>query len=262
MFNGVVTYDTSTSARLVLKLSDLDDLKINSNNATVSLADGDGCFTSEYTLNSNKLTGSRKNGRSSYSLQQGDLAINTGGYLITDTNSGRGWTCLGGDGQGNYTFNLKVSGITYNGLPVGSQTFRVHIYIYGSDYTSGANETFGSGTTVEPILESLSKKVSDPPSRGTTPVYTWVGDDEKPNLAYDKADDIYITWPVGTGASALEAGDVHISLHSAQGDTLTLKEDRHFVINTSSGEMQIPSLCNTGRTNRSSARWTPWTLST
>ncbi|KAJ5552407.1 hypothetical protein N7494_001785 [Penicillium frequentans] len=239
MFGVDVTYNADTHAKLLLELPGLEDSKIGFDNATVTLADGDGYYTSEYILKSDKLTGSWINGGTTYSLQQGDMVINTGDYLIKDTDSGREWSCLGGDGRGNYIFNLEVAGITYNGLPVAAQTFRTHVYIYGYNYTSDALTKYGAGTTVQAVLEPLSKKVDNPPKRGNVPVYTWVGNGDKPNLADAQADDVYITWPAGTDASKIEADDVQIILSSEQGDRLALEASNDFVISTSSSETQI-----------------------
>lgn len=242
MFGIVVEYDTDSPAKLWLDLPGLVDANIDATNATVSVVEGDGYYTSEYTLAANKFTESWVNGKSSYNLQQGDLIINTGDYLFTDPDSNREWSCLGGDGHGNYVFNFEIAGITYNGLPVASQTFRTHIYIYGFNYTSDAIAKYSSSTTATPlevVIEPLSAKISDAPTPGTTPVFTWVGEGDKPNLADDKTDDVYISWPTGTDASSLEASDVQIILHSAQGDVMALKTGRDYVINTSNSETQI-----------------------
>ncbi|OJJ42121.1 hypothetical protein ASPZODRAFT_137475 [Penicilliopsis zonata CBS 506.65] len=239
LFGINVTYDPNTMALLDLELPELEDAAIGYDDATVSLAGGDGYYTTEYTLNADRLTGSWLNGRTSYSLQEGDMVINTGDYLITDDDSGREWSCLGGDGQGNYIFNLEVAGITYNGLPVAAAQFRAHIYIYGYNYTSDAATKYGAGTPVDAVIEPLSDKVSNPPTSGAEPIFTWVGEGEKPNLADAFADDVYITWPQDTDASALEACDVEIVLSSLSGDRATLGPDLDYVINTSSNETQI-----------------------
>jgi hypothetical protein len=238
-FGGVVTYAAGTRANLALKLPGLDDSGIGTTGAKVQLTSGDGYYPSEYVLKTTTLDHTWAKGRTSYSLQQGDLAINTGDYPVTDPDSGREWSCLGGDGQGNYTFNLTVSGITYHGLPVAPRTFRVHISIYGYNYTSDAAALYGSGTTVEPDFAPLDEKVADPPERASRPVWTWVGEGGEPNLTDAKADDFYVTWPRGVNASALRASDVTVTLRSTEGDTHTLKAGRDFQLDTSSGESQI-----------------------
>ncbi|KAJ5735737.1 uncharacterized protein N7483_000862 [Penicillium malachiteum] len=239
MFGIDVEYYAGTSAKFFLDLPGLDDARINSDNATITLTDGDGYYTSEYNLTSNKLADSWLNGWTEYSLNKGDLVINTGDYLITDSDSGREWSCLGGNGQGQYLFNLQVAGITYNGLPVTPETFPVQVYIYGYNYTADALTKYGEGTIIVPVMEPLSDKISNPPQRGSSVEYTWVGLGNKPNLGDAFADDVYITWPVGTDASNLEACDVQIVLHSVHGATFTLMAGRDFVLSTSSGETQI-----------------------
>ncbi|MFF7331797.1 hypothetical protein [Streptomyces sp. NPDC008150] len=238
-FGGVVSFDKNTKAELALKLPGLDNGKIDDSHSTVQLASGDGYFPDEYTLGADSLTHSFKQGRTSYALQQGDLALDMHGYPLADTNSGREWSCLGGDGQGNYTFNLRVGGLTYNGLPVAAQTFRVHVSIYGYNYTSDADALYGDGTPVQAVIAPLADKVSDPPSRSARPRWTWVGAGGEPNLADTAADDFYVTWPRGADASALKPSDVHLTLHSAHGDTLALKPGRDFTLHTGAGESQV-----------------------
>lgn len=242
-FGETVTYDASTDAKLFLDLPGIDDSKIDSSSATVSLVGGDGYYTSEYILNATTLKTPFVNGKTSYSLQQGDLTISMGGYPLKDPNSGREWSCLGGDGQGNYIFNFEVAGITYNGLPVAPETFHVHIYIHGYNYgfntTSDATVKYGNGTVVEPDIAPLSSKVEDPPSPGATPIFTWVGEGDKPSLVDAIADDFYITWPETSDASELQACDIIITLISEKGDTLILKSGEDYVVDTSSNETQI-----------------------
>ncbi|MEU6148088.1 hypothetical protein ABZ848_48110 [Streptomyces sp. NPDC047081] len=237
-FGGVVGFDPGTAADLSLDLPGLDDGDIGGH-PRVELTDGDGYFPSEYTLKATRLKDAWTNGRNSYSLHQGDLVLDTGDYPITDKNSGREWSCLGGDGQGDYTFNLTVTGITYNGLPVAARTFRVHVSIYGYDYTSDAEVLYGSGTTVRPDFAPLRDKVADPPEPAARPVWTWVGAGTEPNLTDAEADDFYVTWPRGVNASALRSSDIKLVLHSRKGDTRTLRADQDYALHTSSTESQI-----------------------
>ncbi|MFT4082653.1 MAG: hypothetical protein QM638_08710 [Nocardioides sp.] len=237
-FGGAVTFDPSTDAALKLTLPGLDNSKIGGRTA-VALASGDGYYPSEYDLSSTAL-GAWSKGSSTYTLETGDLTLDTGDYPILDTDSGREWSCLGGDGQGHYTFNLAVSGITYNGLPVASRTFPLHVYVYGYNYTSDAETLYGDGTAVTADFAPLREKVADPPTPGTRPIWTWVGDGSEPNLVDAKADDFYVTWPRGVNASALTAADVRITLHGRQGDALTLKPGTDYRVHqNSAGESQI-----------------------
>ena len=54
---------------------------------------------------------------------------------------GPDWTAFGGNGNGQYYFNLTVSGLTYQGLPVPDSTFRVCYYVYGRDASDKARIT-------------------------------------------------------------------------------------------------------------------------
>lgn len=239
LYGVQVEYDPNTNATLQLDLATLDNSKIDSSNATIELIDGDGYYASEYIFNATSLTNSWSNGEANYALTTGDLEIDRSGYLLTDTNSGREWSCLGGDGNGHYTFTLKVSGITYNGLPVSDKTFQAHVYIYGQNYINLAQETFGDGLSVDAEIAPLSDKVSSVPSATTQPVWTWVGDGDKPIMCDALADDFYITWPSGVDASNLQASDVTITMYSQYGDAYVLSEGDEYVINSTTGETQV-----------------------
>ncbi|MDN4474695.1 hypothetical protein QQX09_02375 [Demequina sp. SYSU T00192] len=237
--DGVVEYGSDSSATIALDLDGLKAGKIDTSGATIALVDGDGYFPSEYTFGATELGTDWVDGELAYTLDQGDLMIDTGDYLITDTDSGREWSCLGGDGSGRYTFNLEVSGITYNGLPVASQTFPLHVYIYGQDYSGPDAEAAGAGTPVEAVLAPLADKVDDAPAPSAAPVWTWVGAGDQPVLVDHEADDFYVTWPEGVVASALTAEDVTLTMRSAYGDEKTLEPGVDYVVDASAGETQI-----------------------
>jgi hypothetical protein len=239
-FGGVVDFEPSTYAKLSLSLDGLRDGAIGSRGATVALTAGDGYYPSEYNLASTTLQNVWKHGTTTYGLGQGDLTIDTGGYPLADPDSGREWSALGGDGQGHYTFDLTVGGITYNGLPVASQSFRVHVYVYGYDYTADAAGLYGSGTPVTADIAPLADKVASSPRPGRVPVWTWVGDGSKPDLVDAAADDFYVTWPRGVDASRLSSSDVRVTLHSARGDSLVLDPATDYeVVRSAAGETQI-----------------------
>lgn len=125
------------TGKAILKLNmpgSINNSLIDSSKATVSLGDGDGYSSSDFKFNATKLIGKWSKGKLTYALKEGDIECNNDGYFVD--NGGREWSCLGGDGGGNYYFNLTVSGITYNGKLVPSQTFRVHVYIYGRDFSA------------------------------------------------------------------------------------------------------------------------------
>lgn len=112
---------------------DVDDSKIDSTKAVVEIAPGDGYAPEELVLSRTTLEGSWAQGKLSYALEAGDLVWNMDGYPLVDENSGREWSCFGGDGNGCYTFNLRVRGIKYDGAEVMPQTFPVQVYIWGRD---------------------------------------------------------------------------------------------------------------------------------
>ena len=128
------------SAVLTLAGEGVDDGKIDSSNAVVSLLPGDGYDADEWILCADSLSGEWKDGSLEYSLREGDLEFNTGDYEFIDPNSGREWSILGGDGNGCFTFNFGVSGITYDGRAVNDATFQVRVYIWGRTGTDVAPE--------------------------------------------------------------------------------------------------------------------------
>ncbi|MDN4482244.1 hypothetical protein [Demequina lignilytica] len=236
---GAVIYAADSEATITVDLDGFKANHLDTSGATVALVDGDGYFTSEYTLSATELETSGTDGELTYVLDQGDLMIDTGDYLITDTDSAREWSCLGGDGRGNYYFNLEVSGITYNGLPVAAQTFRLHVYIYGQDYSGADAEKVAAGLPVVADIAPLADKVDDAPAAGNAPVWTWVGAGEKPNLVDHLADDVYVTWPTDVDASAVEAEDVTVTLRSEHGDERVLVPGDDFLVDSSDGETQV-----------------------
>ncbi len=232
-----VTYTGSA----VLTLSgDVDDSKIDSSKAVVELVDGDGYYAEELVLAANTLTGTWKNGTLEYTLKEGDLEWYTGDYNLIDDNSGREWSVLGGDGNGVYTFNFKVSGITYNGEPVNDVTFKVQVYIWGR-----------TGTDLAPTITDLVAENNLPSGTSQTSdiQWTWVGEkgdflgaEAKPVLADDKQDDFFITWPTGTDASGLTAKDVTVTLNTQYGESYVLKsEGEHiqYAVFSDKGETQV-----------------------
>lgn len=229
------------SAILTLEGGDLEDSKIDSSNAVVKLAPGDGYYADELILNAATLEGAWENGVLEYTLKAGDLEWNTGDYLLPDDNSGREWSILGGDGNGCYVFNLEVSGITYDGQPVNAAVFQVPVYIWGR-----------TGTDLAPEIVDLVPENNLPSgtAQGSDIQWTWVGDTSadflgagaKPVLCDDQQDDFFITWPEGTDASGLTANDVTVTLHNQYGVDYQLKsEGEHvqYAVFSSEGETQV-----------------------
>lgn len=242
--NTKVSYADDSQAVFTLTMPDgsaIDDSKIDYSNASVTLAPGEGYYPEEYVFQGNKLEGGWKDGQFTYKLKQGDLELNLDLYPLEDQDSGREWSCLGGDGYGNYHFNLCVSGILYDGEEVEAQEFPVDISIFGYNYTSDAEKLYGEEGTpaTEPVFVSLAEKSGTVPEAGEEPVWTWVGEGEKPVLCDSLEDDFYITWPSGTDASAVSSSDVTIVLTSPEGKTKELIPDQDFYVRSEEGETQI-----------------------
>lgn len=108
---------------------DIDDSKIDSSKAVVEIAPGDGYLPEELGLSKTSLDGSWSSGKLTYALEANDLSWNMDGYPLADENSGREWSCFGGDGNGCYTFNFRVRGLLYDGSEIPAQTFPVQVYI-------------------------------------------------------------------------------------------------------------------------------------
>ena len=213
----------SGSAVLTLVGENIDDGKIDSSSAVVTLLPGDGYDADEFILRADTLSGEWQDGALEYSLREGDLAFNTGDYEFIDPNSGREWSILGGDGNGCFVFNLGVSGITYDGQPVNDATFQVKVYIWGR-----------TGTDVAPEIRDIVPEAHLPSGTqaGDEVQWSWVGDAGDflgaaaiPVLCDDKQDDFFITWPAGTDASGLTADDVTVTLSTQYGDSYQLKAD-------------------------------------
>ena len=231
-YDEKVDYAEDSKAVITLDLAGLDNSLIDSSNARVILDEGDGYFPEEYTFLATSI-GAFTNGSAEYALKQGDLEMDVQGYITADENSGREWSCLGGDGHGNYYYNLTVDGITYNGLPVGSQTFRLHIYVYGYDYTSDANSLYTAEGTK---ITAVKSETGSGKAQGSDVIWTH---DDTPVLCDWIQDDIFVTWPTGSDKSNLTAKDVTITLKSAYGDTKVLEADKDYTVFASAGETQI-----------------------
>ncbi|MCD8023212.1 MAG: hypothetical protein LUF30_09670 [Lachnospiraceae bacterium] len=230
--NQTVDYG-DTCAILTLEMDDIDDSKIDSSNATVSLAPGDGYYTEEFIFSGTALTGEWENGQLIYTLSSDDLV-----YKYSD--KGAGWTPLGGDGAGNYAFNLKVEGILYDGEPVEAQTFRIQVYAYGRDFKADAIDLYGE----EPETVTATQTALDTDlTAEAEPVWVWVGEDEVdseiPILCDDNIDNFYVIWPDGTDVSSLDAQDVIITLKSEYGDEKVLTPEEDYVLFDNDGMTQI-----------------------
>lgn len=228
------------SAVLTLEGEGLDDSKIDSSNAVVSLLPGDGYYAEELILKADRLEGDWNNGTMEYTLQEGDLEWNVGDYQYIDGNSGREWSILGGDGNGCYTFNFGVSGIVYDGKPVEEASFQVKVYIWGR-----------TGTDLAPTISDLEAQENLPSgtSQSKETQWIWVGEqgdfmgaEAKPILCDGQQDDFFIVWPTGSDASALTASDVTVTLNTQYGQSCRLKsagEHIQYAVFSGESETQI-----------------------
>ena len=168
LIDGGICYEHGVTLSLS---QDVDDSKIDSSNAKVELVAGDGYTTTELCFAATQLTGSWQNGQLEYTLGVDDLTWDNSQYAITETSGcGREWSCFGGDGAGNYYFNLQVSGILYDGAEIPSQIIPVHVYIYGRSATDLAVMNFGT----------------------LSPAWKWNGTSDKPILCDDTADEFEV----------------------------------------------------------------------
>jgi hypothetical protein len=201
----VLTEDTVTIA---LVLDGLDDSLIDSANASLSLAEGDGYYLNDYAFNAHELSGDWENGETTYTMTADDLTFATGG-----------WSPLGGDGNGNYYCNIAVDGLTYNGLPLTQTTFRAHVYSYGRTFTIESN-----GSLID----------------ATQPVFTCSTENGIPVLCDAYPDYLNIKWPVDFDASSLTTADFTLTLQSQYGDELTLEADKDFtMVSTDTGRTEL-----------------------
>ncbi len=187
-----------------LEMDGIDDSLIDSSNSEVTLQEGDGYYLSDYEYAGGKLTGSWSNGETEFTL-------------TTDEFNGD-FSPLGGDGNGNYYANIGVSGIVYNGLPLGEGTFRVHVYSYGRTFEIESN---GS------LIDS------------TQPKFTTTTEGGKPILCDAYPDTLTVTWPVTFDASKLTTDDVTLTLCGDYGDELVLEPETDYTVESSTDKTEI-----------------------
>ena len=184
--------DTVTIA---LKLEGVDDTLIDSSSSYVVMREGDGYYLSDFSFEDGTLSGEWSNGEITYKVTpeqlQGDFSP------------------LGGDGNGNYYINVGVGGITYNGLPLGEKTFRIHVYSFGRTFT----------------IESNGSLIND-----TQPSWTTETEGGEPVLCDAYPDQLNVAWPVDFDASALEEEDFTLTMRSDYGDELVLEPGKDFTV--------------------------------
>lgn len=217
-----VHYEEDTAAVMTVTLADgsaVDPEKLDISKAYVQLDEGDGYYPDDFAFSGAALGGTFQNGTLTYHLHDGDLKwVNDPAYEVKL--GGMEWSAQGGDGNGQYVFNLSVRGITYNGKELAPGYFRARVYIYGREFSQD-NATWGVATINKlKFREPQKTPLANAPEVGKEPVWTWTDNAgyDKPILCdfpqenYDAADNFYISWPTGADASALTADDVTITL--------------------------------------------------
>lgn len=197
----------------------------------MEIAPGDGYLPEELSLSKTSLDGSWSSGKLTYALEANDLSWNMDGYPLADENSGREWSCFGGDGNGCYTFNFRVRGLLYDGSEIPAQTFPVQVYIWERDATDMAQK-----------YNSIPQITAAEAASGIAPTsetqWSWIGDEDKPCLCDQIVDNFYAVWPEGSDASGISQTDVSVTLYSQYGDIKKLGTDDYTVF-SSAEETQI-----------------------
>lgn len=215
--DGLTFTENQITFQFTVDGDEADSSLMNTEAANIVLAEGDGYYTSDYTYSDQGLSTKMKNGSISYTIEPDDLQITNSGYELGENGGGRNWSEIGGDGNGNYHLNFKLSGLEYNGLPVSVETFTADVYCYGrtfevDDGSIYANDVAKWSTTAE----------------NNTPV-----------LCDDYTDDLIIDWANGFDASKLKAKDLTLTMKSQYGDTLTLTAGDDFTIETKKNRTTI-----------------------
>lgn len=230
-----VTYGEDSKALITLTSSDgkIDDSKIDSSNALVTLADGDAYDPDDFDFNGSALDGKWEDGTYTYFLSEGDIEPSNFGYEVD--NGGNEWSALGSDGKGLYYFNLEVSGIKYDGKELEPITMRALVQIYGYDYTADAADLYEE----LPTIKNEFKELENTSEKDNEPTFTWIGEGDKPILCDANADNFYITWTDSINAKSLEAEDITITLRSEYSDELVLSPNTDYEIKNYDNSTQI-----------------------
>jgi hypothetical protein len=204
------------------------DADIDISEAYVSLDAGDGYYLDDFIFNGgSNLT--VQDGKVVYTLNTGDIEWNNYGYEVGE--GGNEWSCIGGNGNGEYVFNLSMHGVKVNGEELDAVPFRANVYIYGREFSSQSSpsnpngSTWGAGGYDDVVLpEAVGAELTEDVAVGEEPVWTWVGSDDYdlPVFCDYETDNFYISWPEGVDAASLTDEDVTITLYSQYGDAYVL----------------------------------------
>ena len=209
--DGLTFKNNQITFKFTVDGKQVDSSLVNNSTAKVTLADGDGYYTTDYVYSDKGLSNKIKNASINYSIKPEDLQITNSGYVLGENGGGRGWSELGGDGNGNYNLNFELSGLKYNGLPISNKIFKAHIYCYGRTFKVDNGSIYA------------------------TSYLKWSTDSENnlPNLADQYSDHLILSWANGINASKLSEDDVTLTMESEYGDTLKLKRGTDFTLETS-----------------------------
>lgn len=209
--DGLTFKNNQITFKFTVDGKQVDSSLVNNSTAKVTLADGDGYYTTDYVYSDKGLSNKIKNASINYSIKPEDLQITNSGYVLGENGGGRGWSELGGDGNGNYNLNFELSGLKYNGLPISNKTFKAHIYCYGRTFKVDNGSIYA------------------------TSYLKWSTDSENnlPNLADQYSDNLILSWANGINASKLSEDDVTLTMESEYGDTLKLERGTDFTLETS-----------------------------
>ena len=209
--DGLTFKNNQITFKFTVDGKQVDSSLVNNSTAKVTLADGDGYYTTDYVYSDKGLSNKIKNASINYSIKPEDLQITNSGYVLGENGGGRGWSELGGDGNGNYNLNFELSGLKYNGLPISNKIFKAHIYCYGRTFKVDNGSIYA------------------------TSYLKWSTDSENnlPNLADQYSDNLILSWANGINASKLSEDDVTLTMESEYGDTLKLKRGTVFPLETS-----------------------------
>ena len=214
---GLSFTDDTITFKLSLNDKNVDTDLLDSRKAAITLLEGDGYYASDYTFTDKGLSSDWSESSATYTIAAEDLEINNGSYEIGENGGGRGWSELGGDGNGNYNLNFALQGLEYNGLPITNQDFRIHIYAYGRTFTVDNGSIYA---------DSFIKWSTD-------------AENDLPILADQYSDKLILSWASGIDASQLREKDFILTMKSAYGDSLTLKPGTDFNVDTDREETII-----------------------
>ena len=190
---------TNGTVQVVLSMDGIDDSKIDSSVASISLLPGDGYKLYEVTFEEGTLSDTWMDGKADYTMG----------------NIGGSFSPQGGDGNGHYDFRIGIDGLKYNGLPLSQAIVRTDFYSFGRTFlTEGGSLILGS----EPA---------------------WTSDADIPVICDVYPDTVTATWPIAFDASKLTDNDVTVTLISAYGDELALEPGKDFAVAASANETKV-----------------------